>query len=76
MARITKHTLIIDYRCRLLYIQNYDDKPACWNRKGVRHTRRKMRKSTSWLNVQIPHTEMEKPLIGSPVSVFGISYER
>jgi hypothetical protein len=29
-----------------------------------------------WLNVQIPHTEMEKPLIGSPVSVIGISYER
>jgi hypothetical protein len=28
------------------------------------------------LNVQIPHTEMEKPLIGSPVSVFRISYER
>jgi len=34
------------------------------------------RKSTSKLNVQIPHTEMEKPLVGSPVSVFGISYER
>jgi hypothetical protein len=36
----------------------------------------KSEKNTSRLNVQIPHTKMEKPLIGSPVSVFGISYER
>ncbi len=53
-------------------MQNYDDKPACWNRKGVRQQRTK-RKSTNKLNVQIPHTEWKSPLLAIRFLYLGLA---